>query len=177
MSEESTMTAPAPASHVQPPAQQQANYWGFNATDKFFFPDGITFIEHKVMNEGDKVRFQKATGRDITLSRQGDAKLKLDAGAERHTLIKTVIVSWNLIRDDGMGNPEPVPCDDRNQNAWLSVADPRIVEDLEVAIRKANPWLIGELTVEELEKQKEEIEELLVAARAREAGEGSSVSR
>lgn len=167
-----TMTAPAPA-----PAQStQANYWGFNATKKFYFPDGITFIEHKVMNEGDKVKFQKKTGRDITLSRQGDAKLKLDAGAERHELIKTVAVGWNLIRE-GVNGPEPVPFDDRNKNAFLDVADPRIIEDLEVDIRKANPWLIGELTVEELEKQRDEIEELLVAARAREAGEGSSVSR
>jgi len=176
MSENETMTAPSPAAAPASSAPQQANYWGFNATEKFYFPDGVTWIEHKIMNEGDKVKFQKKTGRDITLSRQGDAKLKLDSGTERHELIKTCATNWNLIRE-GANGPEPVPFDERNKNAFLDVADPKIIEDLETAIRKANPWLIGDLSVEELEKQRDEIEELLVAAREREAGEASSVNR
>lgn len=171
MSENATETMNNP---IQ--ANQQQNYWGFFATEKFFFPDGVTFIEHKVMNEGDKVKFQKKTGRDITLSRQGDAKLKLDAGSERHELIKTCAKGWNLIRE-GRDGSEPVPFDMRNIDNFLDVADPQIIEDLETSIRKANPWLLGEQNLEELLKQRDELDELIKDARERESGEAGSVNK
>lgn len=156
-----------------PAPVSQGNYWGFQQLERFTFPDGITFIEFKVMNEGDKVAFQKRTSRDLVLNRAGDARMKMDAGGERHELIRTCATGWNLVRGDN----ELVPFSTRVLDQWLDVADPRLVEKLELAIRKANPWLLGEMSSEDIKKEIENLEEMLKVAEEREAGEAYSSDR
>lgn len=151
----------------------QQNYWGFYATERFVFPDGITFIEFKLMNEGDKVKFQRSTSRDLVLNRQGDARMKMDTSSERHELIKACVTNWNLLK----GKDEPLPFSLRSLEQWLDVADPKIVEDLEVAIRKHNPWLLGEMTVADIDKEIENLKEMRDVAEERERGERSSGSK
>jgi hypothetical protein len=124
------------------------------------------------MNEGQKLRFQKATGRDIVLQRSGDAKLRMDPGAERHELIRACVVGWNLNRGG-----QPIPFNNRNLNDFLELADPKIVEKIENAIRRANPWLLGEVSSADIRDQIKELEEMLVVAEEREAGEASSASK
>lgn len=155
----------------EPPAQQ--NYWGFYATERFVFPDGVTFIEFKIMNEGDKVKFQKNTSRDLVLNRAGDARMKMDNSTERWELIKACATDWNLIKS----KDEPLPFSPRVLEQWLQVADPKLVADIEAAIRKANPWLVGELKVEDIDKEIENLQELRKEALEREQGEGSSSNR
>lgn len=164
----------APIAPIDEPiaAPQQDNYWGFYATERFWFPDKVTFIEFKVMSEGDKVKFQSKTSRDVILNRAGDARLRMNQGSERHELIKTCATAWNLVRGD-----EIVPFSERILQQWLDVADPKIVEDLELAIRKANPWLLGEMTSEDIQKEIDNLEEMLKVAKEREAGEASSSNR
>jgi hypothetical protein len=152
---------------------QQANYWGFYATEKYVFPDGVTFIEFKVMNEGDKVKYQKATSRDVVLNRQGDARMKMDTGSERHELIKACAVDWNVVKGEG----EIVVFNPLNLQNLLNVLDPKIVEQLELAIRKANPWLLGDMSAADIRKEIENLQEMLKVAEEREAGEASSSNR
>jgi hypothetical protein len=151
----------------------QQDYFGFQATEKFHLPDGLSWIEFRVMNEGDKLKFQKKTGRDINIDRRsGDARIKMDPGTERHELIITCCVNWNLTR-----NGELVPFGDRSIRDFLELANPRVVEDLEKAIRKANPWLLGEMTVEDIDKEIADLQEMRVVVSERERGEASSASR
>ncbi len=48
---------------------------------------------------------------------------------------------------------------------------------LEKAIRKYNPWLLNEMSSEQIRKEIADLEELLVAAEKREAEEGNFASK
>ena len=58
-----------------------------------------------------------------------------------------------------------------NLEKWLSVADPRLVEDLEKACRKLNPWLLADMSVEDIDREIESLKEMREEAAKREAGE------
>jgi len=147
----------------------QEDYFGFQATERYTFPDGLTYVEFSVMNEGQKLKFQKATGRDIVLQRSGDARMRMDPGSERHELIKTCIVDWNLTR-----NGQLVPLNPRNLDDFLKLTNPRLVEEIEKAIRKANPWLLGDMKPADIRQQIDDLEEMYRIAVEREEGEASS---
>lgn len=153
----------------------QQDYFGFGATEIFTFPDGVSFIEFRSMNEGEKKNYQDKTSQDLVLERNsGNARMKMNAGTERHELIKTCAVSWNLTRGG-----KPLPTDLKaNQGKvalgdFLTLADPKLVEDLEKAIRKANPWLLQDMKVEDIDREIANLEEMRAEAVKREAGEAS----
>lgn len=162
--------------HREPEQQQQQrqdDYFGFARTEKFYFPDGVTYIEFRAMNEGEKKKFQDKTSKDLVIERSGTTRMTMLQGSERHELIQACVVGWNLTR-----NGEPLPQPDTRQGKvhlgdFLALADPRIVEDLEKAIRKANPWLMAEMKAADIKREIENLEEMLREVEKREAGEGS----
>lgn len=132
------------------------DYWGFSQTDKYYFPDGKQYIEFQVMNEGQKLMYQKSINRDIKINRRsGDASIKSDIAEERHALINSSVVGWQ-VRKEGQW----VTFDKRVFGTWLSQANPKLVEALEQAIRKANPWLQGDMTVEDIDEEIERLREM-----------------
>lgn len=161
------MTDTMPEQGFEQPTK--VDYFGFQANERYYLPDGEQYIEFQIMNEGLKARFQKKTSRDLVVQRGGDARMKMDPADERHELIKTCVVGWNLYR----GN-EPVRFTDQNLRDFLTLANPKIIEDLEKAIRKANPWLLGEMKAEDIRREITNLEEMLKVAEEREAGEASS---
>lgn len=148
------------------------DYFGFQSTEKFYLPDGQQYIEFEIMNEGKKAKFQKLTTKDLVVQRGGDARMKMDPAQERHELIRQSVTGWNLYRG---GNP--VPFSPTNLKDFLELANPKLIEDLEKAIRKANPWLMGEMKSEDIRREIENLEEMLKTAEEREAGEASSANR
>jgi hypothetical protein len=150
----------------------QDDYFGFGAQEVFVFPDGATKIWFTVMNEGQRKKFQKMTNRDIKINRAtNDASIKADPAEERWQLITTSVCNWNLKRRNP--NTEElgeVHFDQRTLEQWLQVANPRIVDDLEVAIRKANPWMQADMTVEDIDKEMERLTDLRKEAAEREQG-------
>lgn len=162
---------PAVEEFVETP--EQADYFGFGGEQNFIFPDGISYITFKVMNEGQRAKFQKLTSRDMVLERRsGDARVGVNPAEERHALIIAACVAWNLKR-----RGQPVPFTERALRDFLQFADPSIVDNLEKAIRKANPSLAAELSVEDIDREIENLQEMREEAAKREAGEGSSSSR
>ncbi|QEM40903.1 MAG: tail assembly chaperone [Phage AS32] len=161
-----------------PEVEAVANYWGTDEKHKHYLPDGIQYFEFKIMNEGDKSKFQKLTNSDLVVGRDQTAKVKMDPVAERHTLIETSVTDWNLYmpKKDGSGMEQATFNSTMLKN-WLQVAPPKIVEDLEFAIRKANPWMQAEQTVEMIDEEIERLYELRKSALEREAGEGDSASK
>lgn len=147
---------------------RQDDYFGFQATERFVFPDGRTFIEFKKMNEGEKKKYQDKTSKDLVLERTGNTRMSILQGTERHELIKACIVDWNLMRGG-----KPVPCNSVNIGDFLTLANPRIIEDLEKEIRKANPWLMADMKAEDIRREIENLQEMLEEAEKREAGEGN----
>lgn len=149
--------------------RQFTDYFAFSATDRFMFPDGQQWIEFKKMNEGDKKRFQDKTSKDLVLERNsGNARMSVLQGTERHELIRSCVVGWNLYRGG-----QPVTFNSVNLGDFLTLADPRVIEDLEKAIRKANPWLLADMTSEDIQKEIDNLEEMKRVALERERGEAS----
>lgn len=167
--EENAIFAPE-AQQGQPLTEgQQQDYFGFSATEKFYFPDKVTYIEFTKMNEGQKKTFQDKTSKDLVLERtSGNARMSVLQGTERHELIKSCVVGWNLVRGG-----QPVPFNRVALDDFLQLANPVLVEDLEKAIRKANPWLLGDMKSEDIRKQISDLEEMLEVQLKREAGEVS----
>lgn len=164
---------------VSEPVMEQVyeDYFGFDETKTWYFPDGKQYIAFKVMSEGDKSKFQRATNRDITLSRtSGDARIKADPAAERWALLEASVVGWNMYRN-GQPVPFTIGSPSATFNQWLNGANPRLVEDLEFAIRKANPWLQADMTVEEIDKEMDRLRELRESVVATEAAKAASSAR
>ena len=154
-----------PEASFEAPAQY--DYFGFAKDDKFYFPDGVTWMQFNVMNEGAKTKFQKQTQKDLVLERQsGNARMKVDPGIERHEIIRQSVTNWNLVRG---AQKTPVPYSDRALKDFLELSDPKLVEDIEKAIRKANPWLLGEMTVKDIDREIESLQEMRAVAEKREA--------
>jgi hypothetical protein len=148
---------------------QQADYFGFQQTHKFVLPDKISWIEFRVMNEGEKADFQDKTSSDMVLERKsGDARMTLKQGTQRHELIKACVVGWNLKR-----NGTPIPFGRVELADFLNLANPRIVEDLEKEIRKVNPWLLADMTSDDIKQEIHNLEEMLAVKLREEAGEAS----
>jgi hypothetical protein len=149
------------------------DYWGFEDKTRWYFPDGKQWIEHKRMNEGDKAKFQRKTTKDFIVERQsGDARMKVDPAAERWELLKTCVVDWFIYRN---GRPEPFS--PGIFDSWLQHADPKIIESLEKEIRKNNPWLLQNMSSEDIQKEIDNLLEMKEVAIEREKGEDSSGTR
>lgn len=153
------------------------DYFGFDEADRWYFPDKRQYIEFQRMNEGARAKFQKMTTRDITVVRNtGDARLKVDPATERHELLVQSVTGWFLFR-----NGQPVPFSKGSPGAnfeqWLDKADPRLVDDLEQAVRRANPWLGADMTLEDIDKEMDRLRELREQVEEKQRGEASSASK
>lgn len=163
---------------VNPEESQETDYFGFSSNHEFIMPNGRQKIFFSAMNEGAKSKFQKVTSRDLRVNRQsGDAHVKMDPAAERHALIEESVTGWTLRRKNPQkGHWEDAPFNQPTLRRFLEVSDPAIIEDLEKEIRKANPWMMDELTVEEIDREVENLQELRVEAVKREEGKEASAS-
>lgn len=151
------------------PGSEQQDYFGFGSSEKYVMPDGFSYIEFRRMNEGKKKAFQDKTSKDLVLERNsGNARMSVLQGSERHELIKSCVTNWNLKR-----NGEPIAFSALNLNDFLELADPLVIEGLEKAIRKANPWLLAEMTVKDIDREIENLQEMRKVAEERERGEAS----
>lgn len=147
----------------------QSDYFGFSRTQKHMLPDNISYIEIKALNEGEKKKYQDKVSKDLVLERgSGNARMSVLQGTERHELIREAMVDWNLKRGG-----QPVPFNKVNVGDFLTLSDPKIVEDLEKAVRKLNPWLMADMSVEDIQREIDNLEEMKTEAEKREAGEGN----
>lgn len=169
-----TVTSPPQPVEDQMPREE---YWGFDETKRWYFPDKVQYIEYKIMNEGDKAKFQRQTNRDVVLDRKsGDARFRMDQASERHALLEACVTGWYLFRNGAevlfvKGSPGT------SFSQWLNSANPKLVEELEFDIRKSNPWLQSEMTVEEIDKEMDRLRELRQQVVEREEGKSSSSDR
>lgn len=149
------------------------NYFGFETTEKYVFPDGKQWIAFKPMNEGDRSRYETKTQKDITLNRRNDdAKIRINASEDRHALIRESVCDWFMMqKDPSTGEWRQIPFSKNGGGTfdqWLARANPRIVNELHRAIQEANPWMLAEQDPEQLKKEIERLQDLLVQAEKRE---------
>lgn len=158
-----------PVSSTSAPVVEETiyeDYFGFESHHEFVLPDGKQKIFFTAMNEGAKTRYQQKINKDIHLNRANqDVRVKTDPAGERHELILASVNGWSLMkRDPRSGQFVPVTFSGERKGSeldkWLQVANPKIIEDLELAIRKANPWLTDDMTVEQVDEEIKRLEEL-----------------
>lgn len=151
------------------------DYFGFDEIETWYFPDGKQWMKFKKLNEGDRAKYLRATRPDVTINqRSGDAKIPMDTANDRRELILASVVDWSIARRSPK-NPsqfEMVPFSGQAQGSavgqWLQKANPALVSKLEKAIRMANPWLMNEMSVEQIDKEIADLQELRKAAEERE---------
>lgn len=167
-------TTPEASVDNLPPAPAMESFWGTTETTNWYLPDGVQYFVIQKMNEGDKTKFQKLTNSDLVVGQNRTATVKMDPAAERHTLIKTSVKDWNFAGPDGsqiiFGNGSMLL-------KWLETADPKIVEELEHAIRLYNPWMQADMSLEEIDKEIDRLHDLRKQVIEQQAGEASSVNK
>lgn len=130
------------------------DYFTFDETQRWYFPDGKHYVEFKAMTEGDRRKYQSKTMTTMTMNRaSGDSKIGINVARDREALLDISVTGWFMERRDGMGNIVPVEFTDRNHGwkAWSEKANPKFIEDIEKAIRKANPWMQADLDIDEVD--------------------------
>lgn len=133
-----------------------ADYFGFDETQRVVLPDGISFIEHRVLNEGQRRKYLNAVNRDVRIQKAtGDALMRMSPGDERRELLRSALVGWNL-KKNGMD----VPFNDKFLSEFLDKANPKVVDLIEKEVRKANPWLLAELSIEDIDREIRDLTEL-----------------
>lgn len=154
------------------------DYFGFDETHKHYMPDGKQYIEFKALTEGARARYEAMTSRDIRFNRRtDDASIRMDAATDRLALIEASVVGWNLWRVVE-GQPQPVAFSAGTPGSalsqWIKGANPRLVNDLVAAIRKANDWMTEDMTSEMIREEIVRLQEMLAQAEEREARQKNS---
>lgn len=161
------------------------DYFGFDEREQWFFPDRKQWIEFKKLTEGDRAKYLKATKSDVHLNQKsGEARIPFDQSQDRKQLLLHSITNWHLVHiaPGQPGQPRkvtPIPFTANRTNGgelgqWIDRANPAILMQLEKAIRKANPWMLNEMSAEQIRKEIDDLSELLKAAEDREANEKNS---
>lgn len=141
--------------------------FGGRITEKVELGDGVSWIEVKRMNEGERRKYLSDIQRPMKVSREGEAEINFNPGGDREALLKATIVDWDI-----SANGEDFPYSDAGLRLFLNNADVEIVDKVEEVARTINPWLLDEVTVEQLDEQIEELEKLRDKKLEEEAGKG-----
>lgn len=161
------------------------NYWGAKNIQRWYLPDNQQWIEFKTQNEGDKVLYQQKTNRDISFDKSGNTRMGIDPATDRRTLIEMSVTNWFMMLPKDPENTDPEYLSNAANweeadyspqllRKWLTQGDPKAVQDLELEIRKANPWMQSEMTVDDIDKEIANLNELRKAAVEREAAKFAS---
>lgn len=147
----------------------QADYFGFDKTKCVDLPDGKSWVEFKVMNEGQRRRYLNEQNKGIRINRATqDATIDTAPGDERHALLKNTIIDWNLKRDG-----QDVKFSPSNLEQFLDKADPSVVDVIEREVRAAHPWLLQDMKVEDIDREIENLQRMREVAVKREEGNDS----
>ena len=132
------------------------DYFAFDQTERVTLPDGKQWIEHKLLNEGQRRKYLNTVNKDVTLQRAtGNAVIQMAPGEEKKALLMEAVVGWSLMRGG-----EPVAFSKPILDQFLDKAPPHIIDHIEKAIRKANKWLNADMTVEDIDKEIVNLEEM-----------------
>ncbi len=132
------------------------DYFGFDVTHRVMLPDKVSWVEFKELNEGQRRQYLNQSNRKVRMQRAtGDTIMDLAAGDDRYNLLKVALTGWNLYKQG-----EPVPFSRKNLEEFLEKASPTIIDKIEKQVRKHNPWLLQDVTVEDIDEQIAELQEL-----------------
>lgn len=136
-------------------------------------PDGVSKLTCQVFNEGMRKKYQKAGNKEVRIHRASrDAYFKISSAEEREALLESAIVGWNL-QSMHRGEMVEKPFNQSTLKDFLQKAPPSVIDHIEKEVRKQETWLLDDMTVEDIDKQIEELQELRSEVEAREEGKDS----
>lgn len=152
------------------------DYWGTDETHRWFFPDGEQWVDIKTMNEGDRARFEHMTSTDLMVEqRTQNARIRMDQSRDRHELLKSAIIDWHLYRWDKLHKQqEEIRFTKEKLGTWIDATNPALVDQIHMFIRKHNPWLHGEMTIEQVDEEIDRLRDVRSDLVKREEGKESS---
>lgn len=146
------------------------DYFGFDEYHRVTLPDKISWVEHKTLNEGQRRAFLNATNRGVRIKKaSGDAEMQFAPGTEKQALLKVAIVNWNLTRKG-----VTVSFNSSELGKFLDNANPKIIDIIHKEIVKVNSWLLTEMSIEDIDREIESLQELRAVKVAEEEGKDVS---
>lgn len=144
------------ASAPQEVVAKPVSYFGTSETFTCMLPDGVQYVEHKRLNEGERKKYQNASTYEQTTRRDtNEIKMKMRLGDERHMLLEVAITNVHMFGPDG----NPVPWGRQTLRQLLENGDTDIIDIIEEDIRKHNKWLLQMATLESVEEEITRLEE------------------
>jgi len=148
----------------------EVDYFAFDEIHELVLPDGKQKIFHRALTEGDRRKYLRASNRDVKLQRAtGDAYLKMSPGEDRAALLKAAITGWEITKGGKPFAFTPKAVDD-----MLELFPPKIIDVIHKDILRVNPWLLGEMTVEDIDREIETLKEQRERIIEEAAGKGGS---
>ena len=143
----------------------EPDYFGVSDTRDVFLPGSrVQFVTIKAFTEGDRRKYLDRTNRDMKLGKDGQASMKMTPGSDRYELLKVAVVDWHVLRGGA-----PFPFGDRQLDDFLKVTSPSTVDHIVKEVHKLNPWLLAEMSVEDIEKEIANLQEMLETKKKEEA--------
>jgi hypothetical protein len=149
------------------------DYFGVDERHRVTLPDGVSWVEHKTLTEGERREFLKKVQKEVRLQRAtGDAFMNMSQGEERKALLEVAITNWHLTR----GGQE-VQFSKAELNTFLTVGPPKIIDLIEEDVRRVNGWLQGDITVEDIDREIESLTKMRDEKIKENEGKASSSAR
>lgn len=138
-------------------AQPQAVYFGFGEFLHAMFPDGISYLEHKTLNEGERTQYNKSLKRTVRVQNvTRDALMETPSGEERSILFQVAVKGWYVLGPDR----KEMAFSLANLNRLILESDPKVVDHLYKQIQEANPWLMADVTIEDIDAEIENLQQM-----------------
>lgn len=154
----------------EPTEKVQVDYFAPEPDATTFLPDGVSYVTHKKLTEGDRKAYLKVVNKDIKIQKgTGDALMRLASGEERTALLQVALTGWNLV-----SGGSPLPFNPQNLRKFLDNGRVEVLEVIEKAVRKNNPWLMSDVTVEDIDAEIESLQEQRQLILDRESGKDAS---
>jgi hypothetical protein len=152
----------------------QVDYFGFEETETVTLPDGRSTVTIAALNEGGRRRYLNRVNREVKIAKgTGDAIMQMANGDERRILLAEAVVGWNIVTKNKVGELVPVPFSKGKLDEFLDRANPVVVDVIDKAVRAQNQWLQADVTLEDLVKQRDELDEQIEAKRKDDEGKES----
>lgn len=165
------MAAAMKAEGVNPYQKVQVDYFAAVEDTRTELPDGVSWVSHKVLTEGDRKRYLKQINRDLKIQKgTGDAIMRVSAGEDRTALLRVAVTGWNLLAGGA-----PLPFTPQNLERLLD-GPVQILELIERDVKKNNPWLFADASVEDIDSEIERLQEMKAELLEAEEGKSNSAS-
>lgn len=156
------------------------DFWGKFENERWYFPgqedlpeEYKQYIEFKGMDEGARSRYQKATNKGVVIERStNNARMGVDPAGDRKALFEASVQDWRLAQNGNL-----IPFKMHTFRQWAETANPKLIDELETAIRKANPWMVNEMSSQAIRDEINSLEEQYKEAKAREEADADFGSK